>query len=209
MGVLNKNHVRVTHRNFRSTLGCFLSFFLIALSVAPASSNDANAAEEPRPTEYQVKAAYLYNFGRFVRWPTDAAPAQGAAFNICILGRDPFDGALRAVVAGQTINGHPVTVKEVSDSSGAEGCQIVYVDGTETKRFRSVLNNVRRMPLVTVSDSADFLDRGGIIQFTLINDRVRFAVNLEAAREARLQLSAELLKVAIKVTGGKVEKEQR
>jgi hypothetical protein len=186
-----------------------LSYLLVALALAVVTHHTANAAGEARPTEFQVKAAYLYNFGKFVRWPDSAAPSLDSPFTICVVGKNPFDDALEAAVAGQTINGHRVSLKNVTEVSKVAGCQILYVDGSETRRFKSVLNSVRRMPVVTVSDAGDFLDQGGMIQFVLVNDHVRFAVNLVAAREAGIQLSAELLKAATKVTGPGVAKEPR
>jgi len=207
---LKAHHVPEMMRRINFIAACCLSYLLLTFSFAAVSNESATpAAQDTHPTEYQVEAAYLYNFGKFVRWPDATAPRSDAAFTICVLGRNPFDGGLKAVVAGQTINGHLVNVKEVSDITNAEDCQIVYVKEAETKRFREVLNRVRRMPLVTVSDAGDFLDRGGIIQFVLVNDRVRFAVNLEAARIAGVELSAELLKVAVKVTGSDAAKEHR
>jgi hypothetical protein len=165
--------------------------------------------EQTHPTEYQIKAAYLYNFGKFVRWRDASSLSPGSAFPICVLGKDPFDGALEATVAGQTIGGNPISVKKVNSVAGVAGCKLLYVNADETKRFRSIMDTVRRLPILTVSDAPDFLDNGGIIQFVVISKRVRFEVNLNAARDAGVQLSAELLKVATRVVGNNVmSKEQ-
>jgi hypothetical protein len=118
-----------------------------------------------------------------------------------VLGRDPFDGALEAVVSGQTIGGRPIALRKVVDATGVPGCRVLYVPAEETRRFRPLLDAVRKSPILTVSDAPDFLERGGIIQFVLVSERVRFAVSMDAAQEAGLQLSAELLKVATRVVG--------
>ena len=160
----------------------------------------ALASGQTKATELQVKAAYLYNFGKFVRW-TEAGGASDARFTICVLGKDPFDGALDSVVSGESIAGKPLAVKRVADRSSVTGCRVLYVSGSEARRFSSLLQELRRMPILTVSDAPDFLRQGGIIQFVTTNDRVRFEVNLPAAQDAGIQLSSELLKVAVKVVG--------
>lgn len=161
----------------------------------------AASQAQPRPTEFQVEAAYLYNFGKFVRWPDNSGPSPQSPFLLCVMGRDPFQGALDAVISGQTIGGAPVAVKKVVDLNGLSGCRILYVNREDVGRFRSALDIAHHLPIVTVSEAPDFLKQGGIIQFVLVGDRIRFAVNLTAAHNAGIELSAELLKVATRVVG--------
>jgi YfiR/HmsC-like len=174
----------------------------IALSAAsvflPLLFHGATAsAERARATEFEVKAAYLYNFGKFVRWPEGVA--GGSSFTVCVLGNDPFGEALDRVTDGQKIDGSPVTIKRITSAGGIDGCRVLFISKVEPSSLRSAIAVARRQSVLTVSDAPDFLEVGGIIQFVAVGDRVRFAVNLGAAHQAGLQLSAELLKVATKV----------
>ena len=155
-----------------------------------------------RPSEYQVKAAYLYNFGKFVNWPADVATAS--EFDVCVLGTDPFGPLLDATVSDSTINGKRVIAKRIARAQDAADCRVVFIAASESQRLGSDLAVLSKLHVLTVSDNPRFLERGGMIQFVFEGDRVRFAVNLTAAQEAGLTLSSELLKVATKVVGTQV-----
>lgn len=147
-----------------------------------------------KPDEYQVKAAYLHGFGQFVTWP-DAAGGR-AVFEVCLLGRDPFGDALNEVVAGAVVRDKPVTVRRLTRAREvAGGCHILFVSvpGVE---LGAVLDFVRGLPVLTVGESPQFAERGGIIGFVTQSNRVRFVVNRAAADRAGLSLSSELLRVA-------------
>lgn len=159
----------------------------------------ATAHAQKRPTEYQVKAAYLFNFGRFVKWPASATAAND--FAICVLGSDPFQGTLESIVSGERVDGKPVTVRHLNSAEDAGGCKIVFVSNSEQERLGPIMAALRHDPVLTVSDADRFVDHDGIIQFVMDGDRVRFQVNLSAAKNAGLGLSSELLKVATAVKG--------
>lgn len=152
-----------------------------------------------RPSEYQVEAAYLYNFGKFVSWPADAGVAS--EFDVCVLGTDPFGSLLDATVSDSTINGKRVIARRISRALDAAGCRVVFVAASQSQRLGSDLAVLSKLHVLTVGDNPRFLERGGMIQFVFEGDRVRFAVNLTAAQEAGLTLSSELLKVATRVVG--------
>src|ERR1051326_6679658 len=154
-------------------------------------------ARADRPSEYQVKAAYLYNLEKFVNGPADVA--TGSEFDVCVLGSDPFGPLLDATVSDSTINGKRVIAKRVARAQDAADCRVVFIAASESQRLSSDLAVLSKLHVLTVSDSPHFLERGGMIQFVFEGDRVRFAVNLSAAQEAGLTLSSELLKVATKV----------
>lgn len=160
-----------------------------------------SALAQSRPSEYAVKAAYLYNFGKFVRWPADAKPARNPNFSICVLGQDPFGPSLDATVEGETISGKPVIVRHVTTARDGASCNILYISPTERGRLSEILAVLGRDSTLTVSDMPDFTDRGGMIQFILDSGRVRFEINRDAAQAAGLNLSSELLKVAMNVRG--------
>jgi hypothetical protein len=156
-------------------------------------------AQQPKPSEYQVRAAYLYNFGKFVEWPATAT--NQVAFDICVLGQDPFTQTLDATLAGKTLEGKPVEIKNIAKPQEAAGCRILFIGSTQASHLREILAGLDQNPVLTVSDIPDFIQHGGMIQFVLEGERVRFSVNLANAESARLTLSSELLKVAVDVKG--------
>ena len=155
-------------------------------------------AQQANPTEYQVKAAYLYNFGKFVDWPAKVA-ATSDFFNICVLGEDPFGTTFDATIAGESINGKKVVVKRITRPQDAVSCRILFISSSEEGRLQEILAALDKTSVLTVSDIAQFTVRGGMIRFVREANRVRFEVNLSTAEHAGLTLSSQLLKVAITV----------
>jgi hypothetical protein len=148
------------------------------------------------PTD--VEAAYLYNFGKFVHFP--AAQSQDRApFSICILGEDGFGGTLDSLIANESIQGRKIVVRRLASPTAAINCHIVFIAPSEGPRLEKDLVALQQKPILTVSSLPNFLERGGMVQFLLQNNRVRFAVNLTTASQSGLELSSELLKVAVRV----------
>lgn len=162
-------------------------------SAGPASQN----ARAERPSREEVEAAYLYNFGKFVRWP---GASQRGPLVICVAARDLFAGALRPLVAGEQINQRALQVRKLENPDEVAGCSILFVGSGDPARIDGLLKAAADKPILTVGDAPDFLVRGGTIQFVLMEDHVRFSVNLSAADRCGLSLSSELLKVAVSVT---------
>jgi len=152
------------------------------------------------PSEYEVKAAYLYNFGRFVQWPAKAMAAEGDSFPICVLGEDPFGSTLRATIAGETIGGKNIVARRISRSEEAVNCRILFISSSEDRQLKEILAALDKASVLTVSDIPQFARRGGMVQFILEENRVRFEVNLAIAERAGLTLSSQLLKLATSVT---------
>lgn len=176
----------------RSISGAALWFaLLLCLSVT-------SLAQQVHPTESQVKAAYLFNFGKFVQWPIDHGPS-GASFELCVLGQDPFGPVLDATVAGESISTRKIAVVRISKVSEAGPCNVLYISGSEGSRLGQILEAVRHSGTLTVSDIPHFVERGGIIGFVKQQDRIRFEVSRGAAEDSHLALSSELLKVALRV----------
>src|SRR5271168_2925264 len=172
---------------------------ITALVSVPVGFPSPVDAQQPRPSEYQVKAVYLYNFSRFVGWPAQAPPPQGNSFSICVLGKDPFGEVLDATLAGENIAGKSVVARRVAEPQEATGCRVVYISASEEGRLKDILTVLDKCSALTVSDIPRFSQRGGMIQFVLQGDRVRFEVNLASTSEAGLTLSSDLLKVAVAV----------
>jgi hypothetical protein len=156
-------------------------------------------AQQPKPGEYQVKAAYLYNFGRFIEWPAKVADAKSNSFTICVLGQDPFGSTLTATLADEAINGKNVVAKRIPGPEDALNCRILFISSSEADRLKQILSTLNDASVLTVSDLPQFSRQGGMVQFTMEGNKVRFEVNLARAEHAGLTLSSELLKVAVNV----------
>ncbi|MGA8502819.1 MAG: YfiR family protein [Candidatus Sulfotelmatobacter sp.] len=154
---------------------------------------------QQRPNEYQVKAAYLYNFGRFVEWPAKGTTTKADSFTICVLGEDPFGQALDATLAGETIGNQRVGARRISSPQMAADCQILFISSSEANRLNKIIEALDKNAVLTVSDIPQFSQRQGMIQFVSEENRIRFEVNLTATQRAGLTLSSELLKVATAV----------
>jgi hypothetical protein len=148
-----------------------------------------------KPSEFEVKAVYLFHFGKFVRWPVEAR-SRSAVFTICVLGDDPFGEILDRVLAGETLDGKPPAIRRIQRVQAASDCRILFISDSEADRVEEILERLRDKSVLTVSDMDDFSRKGGMIELVLDQGRVRFEVNLEATAKARLELSSELLKVA-------------
>jgi hypothetical protein len=155
-------------------------------------------AQGPASTEYDVKAAFLYNFGKFISWPPSPRRA-GRSFDLCILGRDPFGAALDRVVSGAAVGGLAVQARRLATLDDAGSCHILFIAASEAGSIGQVLDAVAGQEVLTVSDVPRFLDAGGIIQFVMQDSMVRFEVDLARAQSAGLTLSSDLLRVAATV----------
>lgn len=156
-------------------------------------------AQIAKPTDYEVKAAYLYNFGRFVEWPAKVTAAKTGAFSICVLGEDPFGPALDATLAGEKIGNQKVVARRVSSPHESADCQILFISASEANRLNKIIDSLDKTAVLTVSDIPQFSQHRGMIQLVLEGSRIRFEVNLTATQRAGLTLSSELLKVATAV----------
>jgi len=152
------------------------------------------AAAQPGPSEYQVKAAFLLHFTKFVEWPPSAFAGAAAPFAICVLGDDPFGSALDQVVEGETVDGRKVTIQRIKRIPEPKSCQILFI-GKSEKTAAEILPAVGP-GVLTVGEHPGFLRDGGIIEFALDGHHVRFDINMRAASQAGLTMSARLLKVA-------------
>jgi hypothetical protein len=173
-----------------------VSTVLVLLSIVLGLSRDAIAASQP--SESDVEAVYLFDFGKFVRWP---AGADQGAVRICVAGSQAFATALQKIVANETIGDRPLEVRLLMHPADEAGCAILFIEATEHAHADELLQAVATKPTLTVSNMPDFLSHGGMIQFQLVEKRVRFSVNLNAVNRAHLGMSSELLKVALSVKG--------
>jgi YfiR/HmsC-like len=173
---------------------CALAFAMVVALNGPASLR----AQASSPTEYDIEAAYLFNFMRFVEWPPTTM-ADGSSLHICVLGQDPFGEALDATLAGGSIAGRNVTAVRISEPKESLNCHILFISSSENSRLSQILLALDKTPVLTVSNAPHFVDRGGMIEFTLERGKVRFEVNLAVSSGAGLVLSSDLLKLAKRV----------
>jgi len=187
-------HSRVSNRYARARQCPAAFIVMLALVHIPVLQ-----AQQSKVSEYQVKATYLYNFGRFVQWPPNATGTKSDSFSICVLGLDPFGSILDSTLAGETMGGKPLAVKRISTPRDAGECRILFISSAEENHLKEILAALDESGILTVSDMPAFSRRGGMIQFVLEGDKVRFEINLTKAESAKLILSSELLKVATTV----------
>jgi hypothetical protein len=157
------------------------------------------------PTEYQVKAAYVFNFLKFVEWPGDPAKEFQGPWVIGVVGDNPIGQELPRLVAGKTVEGRALQVKIFQPAEDLRGCHILFISASESKRLPSILASLRGSSVLTVADMQHFLDSGGMFQFVIEDGSVRLAIDVGATSRARLKVSSKLLSLARMVTGAEGE----
>jgi hypothetical protein len=156
-------------------------------------------AEPGPPGEYQIKAAFLYNFAKFAVWP-ESPEMPSDSTTLCVFGDDPFGAALDEAVGGKSIHGKPVVIKRMNQPRDAVGCQVLFVAASESQRLPLLLRELRGLPVLTVGDMPQAAQRGAVIGFRTHGNRVRFEINPDAALQAGLRLSSQLLRLATLVS---------
>ena len=146
--------------------------------------------------EYQVKAAFLFNFAKFAEWPADAFAGPGDPITICVAGDDPFGESLDNAVRGETVGGRRLAVERTRSLVKLRDCHIVFVARSERGRRHAILSSLEGASVLSVGEDDSFLTDGGVVRFVLDQNRVRFEINLAAAEGNRLKLSSKLLRLA-------------
>lgn len=172
-----------------------MRFVMLAASLLAAASPLGAAADD---AEAKLKVAFLFNFAKFVSWPEPEFSAQ-PMITICVSGESSLDDAL-AGLKGKSAQGRDVVVKRDVKLHQLGTCHVVFIGGSDSTRVAKILNEVGK-GVLTVSDIPAFIDAGGVIGLTVSDNKIAFEVNLEAAQQADLKISAQLLKVARSVRG--------
>jgi hypothetical protein len=146
--------------------------------------------------EYALKAAMLYNLTLFVEWPPSAYPDPQAPILLCILGRDPFGNSLTSTVLKKTVKGRPVLILHPRNGKEVRGCHVLYISSSERKTTAQIFSTLNGSSVLTVGEMTQFAGHGGMIQFSLEDQQVRFDINLDAASRAGLEISSKLLVLA-------------
>ena len=179
------------------TPGCFPCVFLAAVLFCAIA-----AAQSDPPSEYEVKAAFLFNFTKFVEWPDGSFNDPHAPIVIGIIGDDPFGDSLVRIVAGQQVQGRSVVIRKARFGEDLRHCHVLFISASERQRSAQILAGLRDASVLTVSDIDGFAEAGGSMQFVMQENRVRFLVNLDAATQSKLRVSAKLLALAQVVNHG-------
>lgn len=154
-------------------------------------------------SEYHLKAAFLYNFAKFVQWPSEAFENSHTPIIFCIYGLDPFKDAI-ASIENKLISKRKLIIRKIGqDIEKLKECHIVFVSlSNKSKNLSDILYRIKESPILTVSDIKGFTDEGGIIGLIKKDNKIRFEVNLDAADKSHLKINSHLLRLAIDVKKG-------
>jgi hypothetical protein len=147
--------------------------------------------------EYPLKALFLYNFGGYVEWPAEAFADDKQPFVIGVLGHAPLDTMLREIAASKTIAGRRIQIKQFNAPESIEPCHILFISrSVDANQTAQALDRLRGLPVLTVGERAGFAQQGGCVNFFIEANKIRFEVNLQAAKQQHLRISAKLLALA-------------
>src|SRR5467141_3590402 len=178
-------------------LGILIVALSVSLSWAPEAI--AQAPDSSDSSEYLIKAGFIYNFAKFVEWPATAFAQSDSPIVIGILGTDPFGNLIDRIVENKKIGARGIVVKRLkwgTDLKDLKECKILFVGASEKAHLDDLVQIVKSLPILTVGETPGFAERGGVIRFVLEDNRVRFEINVEAARQADLTISSRLLTMA-------------
>lgn len=168
-----------------------VSVFLLILATGVFSRR----TEAQESNEYQIKAAFLYNFAKFIDWPAEAFASGGAPLVIGVVGTDPFGSALDQAINGKNVAGRQLIVRRLKWGQNLRACHILFISSSERQHLPQIIQSLRGTSVLTVGDVGGFTQQGGIINFTLEASKVRFEINTRGADQAGLKVSSKLLQL--------------
>jgi hypothetical protein len=169
---------------------------LAALIAAAVMGACALHAAAEASLEYRVKAAFLYNFAKFVTWPAQVFPAADAPVVFCLAGDDPFQELLDATTKDRKVEGRPIVIRRLPAEAPLAGCHLVFSSESDGARVAHVLQRAAGAGALTVGEAEEFLPRGGMIRLLVDEGKVRFDISTRSAEQAGLKVSSQLLKLA-------------
>ena len=176
---------------------------LVALMLCAAFFSGSEKAARAEPTseaknterEYKIKAAFLYKFAKFTKWPEDAFHDASAPLRVCVLGHIPFPEALDSI-AGKRVSSRQIAISSLGQVEQADSCHVVFISASEATNLRAILAHLSQRPVLTISDMRGFATEGGMITLKTVNNKIRFTVNVIATRNGALSLSPQVLRLA-------------
>ncbi len=185
----------------RKYLSIVIAHGICAIASSVLSGGAATAyADSLSQREYQIKAAFLYNFVKFVEWPADRFADESSSIILCVIGKDPFGATLEETVAGKIVKGRHIVIKRIDNVDDLDACHVLFVGSSEREQLWQIVANSHEANVLTVGDMDDFIEFGGVIELTKSANKIRFQINLTAAKQAQLKLDLKLLKLASSVT---------
>jgi hypothetical protein len=172
---------------------------IVGLSLVWLLAVGGGRAQESAPTEYQLKAAFILNFAKFVEWPPAAFAEPASPIVLGILGNNPFGDALERTIQDKTINNRPLVIKGLRTSAEATNCHILFISASEEARLQEIFDGLRGASVLTVGEAANFIqkgEKGGMINFFRQGNKIRFQINEVAAKKVELKISSKLLSLA-------------
>jgi len=160
----------------------------------------AVSRERDTVTEYEVKAAFLMNFVKFIEWPDERAGTTGSEWVLSIVGASPFGESLN-LPRDKTIRGRKLVIKNTVDHGSIVSSHILFIPASEKDRLPACMAAVKGLPILTISEIAGFARNGGMINFIIIDDKIRFEINPDAAGQVGIRISSQLLKLARIIKG--------
>ena len=155
-----------------------------------------NGLAQEKPTEYQIKAAFMFNFAKFVDWPPEAFSATNSPIIIGIVGKNVFGSDLENTIRDKTVNNRRFQFIPVASSSEATNCHILFISPSEKDNLKKILEGLHNASVLTVSETDQFIKAGGMINFVIEDNKIRFQISDDAAKKARLRISSKLLSLA-------------
>ena len=168
-----------------------VALFLSALATAFSSAE----AEDLQFTEYEVKAGFIYNIPKFVEWPEGSWPASRSVMPLCVIGNDPFGKAIDGI-NGKTVKGKRLEIRRVSSIHELKDCQLAFISSSEKDRLPRIIEALKGSNTLTIGDTEGYISQGVIINFYLEGKKVRFEIDIERAKQMKLLVSSQLLKLA-------------
>ena len=199
MDFLNKQSCRELWRELARTIERPLRACALSILVAAGIAGPCAAQSDAQTAEYRVKAAFLYKFGGYVEWPQGVFAKPDSPIAIGVIGADALAEELARIVAGRTINGRPVTVRKLRPGEAVARLHVLFVGRGESGRLAGILAAARGQALLTVTESEEGLELGSMINFVVVEDKVRFDIAPPPSESSNLKISARLLGVARKV----------
>ena len=178
---------------------CLLCPLILLRAALVAEMLVSGASAQSVSEEYRVKAAFLYNFAKFVEWPAGAFRSADDPIALCILGQSPFGNTLEEMVGQNSAGGRHFVVRKLDDEKLAAGCHIVFISGSERTHLRGILESISMRSVLTVSDLPDFASEGGAFGFRIEHGKVRVEINTTVVKEKDLRVSSRLMSLAQRV----------
>ncbi len=155
----------------------------------------SNSYAERKNKEYHIKAAFLLNFAKFMKWPSQMFSDTSSSLTIYILGKDPFDEALKNI-EGKIVKGRKLVVKKALCIEDVKECHILFICTSEKKNLAEVLEKIKNMPILTVAETNNFCQSGGAVNFIVVKKKVRFEINVDVVKRTGLKISSKLLNLS-------------